>query len=93
VNERWRLSGDLDEGRVEDSDDIPDDVEPIEGEAVDPAQGPLESDLLDLGWEAEGLLTDNEPVDRGTQRTLYYVVAILLIIAMLAVPAFVIFVY
>ncbi|HET9199981.1 MAG TPA: hypothetical protein VFO84_03270 [Dehalococcoidia bacterium] len=81
--ERWRLSGDLEEGDLEDLDDVADDVEAIEDEEVDPDEGPLPSDS-DLGWEREGLLTDHEPYERPGWNTTLYVVGALALFAMLA---------
>ena len=89
--DRWRLSGNLDEGDVEDLDDALDDVEAIEGEEPDPEEGPLPSDA-DLGWETEGLLTDHEPYERPGWRIALYVLGVLAVFAML-VPTIVIFLF
>jgi hypothetical protein len=81
--ERWRLSGDLEEGELADLDDL-EDVEAIEDEEVDPAEMPLPSDA-DLGWESEGLLTDHESASFGLAwRLVFYGGAGLAVVAALA---------
>jgi hypothetical protein len=88
--ERWRLSGDLEGGELNDLDDVPEDVEQLD-EEVDPEEGPLPSDA-DLGWESEGLLTDHEPYERPGWNVMLYVVGGLALFAML-VPLIVILLF
>ncbi|MEX2237785.1 MAG: hypothetical protein WEB00_09650 [Dehalococcoidia bacterium] len=68
-----------------------DDVEPLD-EETGPDEGPLESDA-DLGWEAEGLLSDHDEVGMPAGRRVFlYLFGALAIFAMLA-PVVVIFIF
>lgn len=79
-----RLSGDLQEGEIEDewSDEADlEDVETVDEETASD-EGPLASDA-DLGWDQEGLLTDHDEPNRmpPAWRLVFYVGGLLALIA------------